>query len=188
MTNRKFWLGMAVMALVFGFVLTGCPTEGEAWSDVTDLSQLNGTWKGSYKQTMNMKQAAESMGMDWDSSLEAMFGNDMKVTTTLELIYIIDSTARTQASTMKQIVVFSGSKVDDVWPMIGAFIGSALGGDVDDKKHSITITDTQPATVMPDEYAAEMLSALQINENGNKVKIPANALGEGFPEMIMTRQ
>jgi hypothetical protein len=197
MANRKFWLGMAVMVLAFSFVLSGCPTDGgetDTWSDVKSLDQLNGTWKGSYSQTLNMKQAVESQGGQWSPTLEAMFGSDMKVTTILEMTYTINSNAKTQATTMKQTMTFSGSKVGDTWSLIKTAMTSGLGGEgvdvnSDDVKHSITITQTLPAESMDNEYIVGMLSSgLKINQNGNKVKIPANAIGEGFPEMTMAKQ
>lgn len=44
---------MLVLVLVFGMTVVGCEIEPEAdtWTNVTSLSQLNGTWKGSYSQT-----------------------------------------------------------------------------------------------------------------------------------------
>ncbi|MDR1838892.1 MAG: hypothetical protein LBQ93_04810 [Treponema sp.] len=46
MTNKKFWLGMLVMALVFGMTVSGCK-DAEEGND----GSLDGTWtkSGGYK-------------------------------------------------------------------------------------------------------------------------------------------
>jgi hypothetical protein len=75
MANKKSFWGMLAAALVFGMILLACsdePGESETWSDVTSVDQLNGTWKGSYSQTMSIK---ELMGDEWDASMQNFLGN-----------------------------------------------------------------------------------------------------------------
>jgi len=59
MENKKFWLGILVLVLLFGMTVVGCDngtTNGgnDTWSNVTSLSQVNGSWKApsSYSGTM----------------------------------------------------------------------------------------------------------------------------------------
>jgi hypothetical protein len=49
MANRKFWLGMLVMALVFGMTVVGCSdgsTGGGGSKKNNDAGALAGIWKG----------------------------------------------------------------------------------------------------------------------------------------------
>jgi len=52
MTNKKIWLGILVMVLVFGIAVVGCNNgssggvggndEADTWTNVTSLTQLKG--------------------------------------------------------------------------------------------------------------------------------------------------
>ncbi|MDR1325839.1 MAG: hypothetical protein LBK00_07385 [Treponema sp.] len=163
--------------------------KGDTWSKVTALSQLDGTWKGSYSETMTAKEAAEENGEEWDDEKQAAFG-DMKVTTSVEITTTINATAKTQAMTTTMTMAFSGGNIDMVWSSISNGYLGQEGVTVDDVKHSITMTINQPKEIMSDEYITDMLAAgLQINQTGEKVKMPADTiLGEGESEIILAKQ
>jgi hypothetical protein len=190
--SKLFLAGILSIALVFGTVLLGCPgdttEETDTWSAVTSLNQLDGTWKGPYSQTMTIKEAMEET---WDDTMQALFG-DIKVTTSAEITMTINASAKTRAMSMKTTMTYSGGNIDIVWTMIKTMIGSESsempGVTVDDTKHSITIIQDQPAEQISDDDIAEMLAAVQINQNGKKVKVSAYALNGELPEIIMTKQ
>ena len=196
--SKLFLAGILSIALVFGTVLLGCPgdttEETDTWSAVTSLNQLDGTWKGSYSQTMTIKEAMEASGETWNDTMQALFG-DIKVTTIAEITMTINASAKTRAMSMKTTMTYSGGNIDTVWTMIGSESSGLPGVTVEDAKHSITMTQDFPAETIPDDDIAEIPQlGLQINQNGKKVKVPSNVLnGElsGLPELhefIMTKQ
>jgi hypothetical protein len=200
MTNKKFWLGMAVIALAFSFVLTGCPADGgesDTWSKITTLQQMDGTWKGSFKYTTSISDmfGDEEDGEDGEDG-GGMFDNlgDIKVTMTVEMTTTINATAKTEAGSSKTTMAFSGGKINEVWPMIKLLLTSyPEEGDIietDEAKHSITITSSSSEPVqLTNQDIEELLSHnLQINQKGNKIKYPANAMHKGSPEIILSKQ
>jgi hypothetical protein len=200
MTNKKFWLGTAVIALTFSFILTSCPAadseEKDTWSKITSLSQMDGTWKGSFKYTTSisdMRGGDEEDGEDGGGMFDDF--DDIKVTTTVEMTTVFNAAAKTQAGSSKSTMAFSGGKIKEVWPMIKFFItdvGEPEEGvtvTADDSKYTITRTASSAAEPIPDENIAELLSQnLQINQKGNKIKIPAGVMEEGTPEIILSKQ
>jgi hypothetical protein len=175
-----------MLVLAFGMVVIGCPTTEagaeDSWSNVTSLSQLNGTWKGSYAETVSLK---EQFGGEWNDEMETKVGSDMKVTASVELTVTINASAKTQSMSMKVTQTYAGSKISTAW----AFIKEAIGGQgftFDDSKHSVSMTENMPASSIGEE---ELIgSGLKVNQDGTKIKIPADMMGEGAPEMIMTKQ
>ncbi|MDR2784967.1 MAG: hypothetical protein LBB83_03525 [Treponema sp.] len=191
MKKKLFFAGMLAAALIFGMVLLGCPNdtteENDTWSDITGLDQMDGTWKGSYSQTMPIREAVEQEGEEWSSEIGAFFG-DMKVTVSVEVTTTLNAEAGTQTMEMKITETFSGGNIDTAWPMISGASSSQSGVEIDNSKHSITMYNSSEETIS-DEDIAEMLGQdLQINQNGTKVKIPAGAMGSGLPEMTLVKQ
>ncbi|MDR2602829.1 MAG: hypothetical protein LBC53_10355 [Spirochaetaceae bacterium] len=190
MANKNRFWKMFAAVLVFGMVLLGCPndTTGEkydVWSNVTDLNQLNGTWKGSYSQTQTIKEMIVALGETWEEGMSTTFG-DMKVTTLTEITTTIKSADKTQSFSFKITMTFSGGNIDTAWTMIKEGFNSE-SYTIDDSKHSIT---TQYGHDLPikDEDIAKMLKGFQINQNGTKMKIPADDMSEGSPEVVMIKQ
>ena len=194
--NRKFVSpGILVMLLVFGIVLAGCsnPTgssSSDIWSPVTELNQLNGTWKGAYSQTMSIQQfIVNEEGEDaWTSDMQTVFGN-MSVKYSAVISTTVNASAMTQSMNIAITMTFIGGNISIVWPMISAMFAGQDGVTVNDTTHSIVMTENQAAQPMTDEDIAEMLSSgLLINQTGNKIKIPADTMGEGSPQIVMTKQ
>jgi hypothetical protein len=180
---------MLAMALTFGLVLTGCPNstteETDTWSDVTNLSQLGGTWKGSYSETMAFKEMA---GDAWNDEMQTTLG-DVKVAISAEITVTINAAAKTQVMSTTMTQTFSGGNIGTAWSFISSMVSGQEGITVDNAKHSVTMTQTQPATTLSDEDIADMLAAgLKINQNGTKVKLPADTLGSGSPEITLIKQ
>jgi hypothetical protein len=190
MTNKKFIWGILVLALVFGTVLLGCPTEPEeekdTWSDVTSLNQLDGTWKGTYSETQTIKEYMEGQGATWDDTAAAAAG-DIKVTNSMEMTMTINASAKTQATSIKMTMAFSGGNIDTLWKSLKP-TKEIEGVTVDDSKHSMTMTQNSPAETMTDEEIADMLEqGLQINQKGTKLKSSADS-DSGTSEIIFTKQ
>ena len=169
MANKKNWFGILVMVLVFGMAVVGCDNDpvnggGDTWSNVTSLSQLNGTWKGSYSFT------------------ETEDGITVKTTT--EMTLTINASAKTQSGTMKITMAFSGAGIAESWSGIKEAF-EETGFTFNDSNHSMSMTETFSDTFDDNDIAEMLASGIQINQNGTKVKQPA---GDGMPEIIMTKQ
>jgi hypothetical protein len=163
MTNRKFWLGMLVMTLVFGMMVLGCEngttSDVDIWSDVTSLSQLDGTWKGSITDTETEE--------------------GITVKTVMEMTMIINANAGTASGTMKMTMTFSGNGINEIWAFIkGTFTGGGI--TFNDSNHSITMTETLPT----EPISLSDMDDVKINQNGTKLKFP---FGSG-DEIIMLKQ
>ena len=194
--NKNFiFLVMMVMALVFGLTVVGCDNDTtikDTWSELKDFNKLNGTWKANYSQNNRpIKDVAEEMGMPLDSSTQAMLG-DMKVAINADITLTINTSARTQAMSIKATATFSDGNINSVWPMLSMYLSMYLdqleaeGVKVtpNDKKHSVTVDYTMPPEEFTDEDIGEMLnSGLLINQNGTKIKVPAESLQSGMPGM-----
>jgi hypothetical protein len=163
--NTFFVAGMLVCLLLFGLTVVGCDNgtteETDTWSNVTSLAQVNGTWKGS------------------GSSAESEEG--ISITTVYELTTTINADAGTQTGTIKFTMSFSGEGIAQAWASIKT---SLQGATFDDAKYSATMTqDMGSQSITLDD-----MDGVQINQNGTKVKIPADTMGEGSPEMILNKQ
>ncbi len=114
-----------ILVLVFGLMFVGCDNlngKPEKWTAVTDFSQLDGTWKGSTRFSISMKELMqESTGMtdaEWEALYQEMFGNDMSITMTMNITETFDSAAKTISLTGTITMTYSGSKVNGVWAEI----------------------------------------------------------------------
>jgi hypothetical protein len=172
-----------------GMMVIGCdtPTGGETdtWTNVTSLDQLNGTWKGSYRQSMTIKEAMEEQGGTWTSEMENIFG-DIKLTVSVDITSTFNSSAKTQSTSTIMTQTYSGGNIAVLWTMISADYSGQPDFTVDDEKYSITMTQDGTVESISDEDIAELLnSGFQINQNGTKIKIPNF---EGIPELIFIKQ
>jgi hypothetical protein len=164
MANKKFFLGMLVMVLVFGMALVGCADNSgsgvETWSSITSWSQIGGTWKGPISLTEN------------ELGLTIKYVGD--------LYLIINASARTMSERFTFTATFSGSNLDAYWPTLAAAYAGE-GYSVDNSKHSVSGTETSPAESMN----LSDFDGWQINQKNTKLKMPANDV---FPETIFTKQ
>jgi len=164
MENKKIWLGILVMVLVFGIVAVGCKTdeEGDSWSNVTSLTQVAGTWKGSYSQTQSQGGASATIVQEQTITINAT-----------------NATTGTMSGSAKITYTYSGISEAD-WNSIKQ---SASGMTVtfNDATHSMTMT--QP--ISSQSISLSNYDGAQLNQNGTKLKVPAQ---EDSPEIIFTKQ
>jgi hypothetical protein len=191
MANKKMIWGMLAMALMAGMALLACPndtTEADTWTDVTSFDQVDGTWKGSYTQSKTMQELMGE-GPDDDG-----FGDEMaamleglKISISADVTATIDTGANTVSASAKITMTFSGEELSATWEMIKLFMSmeeTAL--EINDNTHSITMTTDMPEEPIDE---TEMLgSGLQINQDGTKIKMPADLMEDDTPEMTMIKQ
>ena len=195
--NKNFFSVMLVMVLIFGMTVVGCDngttSESDTWSNITSLNQMDGTWKGSYSQNNRpIKDVVEEQGGTWSPEMQTMYGN-MRVTSRTDITLIINASAKTQAMSMALTGSYSGGNINIIWPMLKPVLESLAEEGVtvttNDATHSISMTYSFPAETLSDAEITEMLnSVLQINQNGTKIKVPANSLMQGIPELIFYKQ
>jgi len=209
MKKNIWFLALPVYLLIFWTLLASCNTSTssssstETWSLVTSLNQLHGKWKGSYKQTMPLKDVVELLEEAAESpmmSIPGVIPDDMKVTVSAEITTTINASEKTLAAEVKMTMTFSGKDIGIAWLIIKPLLQDNIPDAVfNDKSHSITMTESISDQPITDEEVDELLaSGLEINQSGNKIKIPTGTILEEFSgdippglipaEIIMTRQ
>jgi hypothetical protein len=165
MTNKRFWFGILVMALVCaaaGFGYDNGAIE-DTWTNITSLTQLNGIWKGSFTRTQT----------------ESFF--TMKIVADITMtITAADGSTGTASSVLVMNMTFPGNS-DLFWPMIKEMYSGEPGFILNESNHSITMTENIP----PDSISLSEMTDVQINQNGTKFRKPATG---DEPEMIFTKQ
>jgi len=173
--------GLLALILAFGLFLSGCSsdTEPESWSKFTSLDQLNGTWKGSGNKKHTYKEWQVLWGRTWGAQEDDYYGN-MSMEVKLELIFAINSAARTNTETSAETRTFSGGKVNDIWEEFKTtFPGNPI---INDKNHSSTLNESRE----PYSISESTFGNVQINQTGKKIKM-VNFWGDGT-DFIMSKQ
>ena len=208
--KKGVFFGLLLIILVFGMIFVGCETDletkdtkmekdkpppKEPWSKITSLSQVNGTWKGSYSQTMPLEEFMALLGM-----LDQVPEVGIYVTGSLDITQIINAAAATASTEVKATLKFSHSnplilfgawitiKLVVIDPIIGGMEGFDVKGYPD---CSVTTTVTPPL----DPFGVGALSGALINQDGTEIKVSTGSLElptelpvEIPPEIIFVKQ
>ena len=153
-----------------GLVFTGCGGEDDAWSDVTSLSQLIGTWQGSYSQSTAVRQWLEAQDFIWDDPLQAFYGN-MNIKLSMDLIMTINSGSKPMTGTLVLSYAFSGGNIGNAWPPMRNQYAES-GFVINDSKHTMTMSESIQEPLPEDCFYIE-----QINQSGNKIRALASEFG-----------
>jgi len=182
MKNRMFVLGMLVVALAFGMMVVGCDdgstggSEADTWTDVTSLTQLNGTWKGTSTWSNTLNGGYNNVGAEF---------NNITLKGVGEITLTINASAGTMSYTEKATETFSGGNISEIWDKVKAkwlYWLDESQYTVNDKTYSLTYTETYSASISVSDYPGA-----QINQNGTKFKIPPPGnLSDSF--VIFTKQ
>jgi len=179
----------------------------DTWAAITDFNQLDGTWKGSYIQDeTSIINLIEEQGLSLDV-IVGMFSDDptmqivigallenIKVTISADITIKVNANAETQETSVVSTAAFSGRSINDIWPYLepyleifdlGFFDVGAVTVTSDNDNHSIRMTSDSPPVPLPDDL---LTKGLQISQNGRKIKVPADSLVPGMPEMIFDKQ
>jgi hypothetical protein len=176
-------VGMLVITLTFGLVFVGCKDDEPDVFDtpITDLAQLKGTWNGSFGASV------PNLGEIDMGGFEAMF-DGISVSANIAIKTVIDASTKetgTQTVTVTSTMTFSGGNIDAVWGLISGEMGEGGTTVVDNSAHSITTTDSSS----PQPITLAVMKDLKLNQNGNKIEVPAKLLGgigggDGFGSFI----
>jgi hypothetical protein len=164
------------MLLVFGMTVVGCDngsTSGggdtDTWTNVTSLSQVNGTWKAPATVTGNV----QGMKITQNSSNYTLTFN---------------SNTSTMSASGSVTTTISGGNINSLWSDIKQNMQSQYNGlsgvtvSFNDANHSYTMTCNNFSQTMSNSDLMEM--ELQINQNRTKLKLDS---GMGY-EIIYTKQ
>jgi hypothetical protein len=177
MVNKRFWLGMLGMALVFGLTVTGCDSgltddEEDTWTNITSINQLDGTWK---IQDNNIWVEGIIRGDNHNYIMQKI--RAVGFTT-------INTKAKTWLLSGKFIATFSGTGLNDVcdfasyWSYISNYYSSlnyyisdnANYIIIDNANHTVTIPYYEEYDIDYDEYYRHQ-NMFQINQNGKKLRV-----------------
>jgi hypothetical protein len=136
----------------------------DTWTNVTSLLQVNGTWKTTYSQATNA--AGFTIGAEVEITL---------------IIAANNATAGTASGTTKTTITYSGDNINIYWPYLKEAYSAEDGWIANDAAHSVTMTESIPSEAI----TLSDLDGTQINQNGTKMKQPAD---EDTPEMILIKQ
>jgi len=197
--NKNFVFSiMMLMAFIFGLMVVGCDngtTSKDTWSDITSLDQMDGKWRCTYtEKNISMKDLLEDAGMPLDPDMNTNVLKDIKVTIIADITLTIDASEQTFATLIKATGIFSGKNVGILWEVIKMQLESmeeveGVTITIIDRTHSVIVNYNYPTSPIPNEYIEGITgSGLQINQSGTKIKIPADALEEGTPELIFYKQ
>jgi len=182
MKNRIKLLGIIAIVALIGFSITACPNPADSssggsstpdpWTDVTNYSQVNGTWLAPSSNTASLN------GMTITQTF-----TDYKVT--------FNASAKTMAADGSSTTAYSGGSIASQWETLKAGLtiiynepplSTAFSVTFDDTAHSYTVTGSGYPISMSD---AELQSnGFKINQNGTELK--AAAYG-GAWEIIYTK-
>ena len=180
--NLRF-LALSVLLLALVLVSAGCSSgDSDTWHDVTSLSQMNGTWQGSYSQSMTMREYYEAFMGEWNATLQDTYGN-MTVRMGIDLNVTIYSSSMLMTGTTRQTETYSGGNIRDLWPdMRMLFI--SWGGIVNDSNYSVTFTESFNEPIALGDF-----DGMQINQNGNKSRLHMSEMGfPGNDYFVLTRR
>jgi len=191
MANKRLWLGMLVIALVFGFTALGCEEDdgkdggGDDWVNVKSLAQLNGTWKYSTSGTGTGMAFYEpdDGGPDGEYTPPPDPYKDLTYKVETELIETINASAKTRTYTQKSIATYSGSgsSFNSLWSDMITHIRQETTTTtdtehgitythslvIDNSKHTITETHKAILPVTDEDVA---VIGLQISKDGKKLR------------------
>ncbi|MDR0597630.1 MAG: hypothetical protein LBG14_03895 [Treponema sp.] len=187
MADKKMLWGILGAALISGMILLACPndtteddTTEDTWSALTSIDQLDGTWKGTYRETKTMGEFSPEL-----ENLIGVAPGGIDLTIDSDMTVTVDAKdQKTSTSTTITTITFSGKDLTaETWGLLRLLL-SGEGRVIDDDKHSTTVTKVEFEPLNEEEILAEVL---QINQDGTKIRMPADSENDR-PEMTLTRQ
>jgi hypothetical protein len=187
--SAKVPLLIIALAAVIGFSMAACggdddggATDGgggstDIWTNITSLTQLNGTWKGPFTLTLPYGEGITEK-------------NVREITLTYTAT---DSNTGTWTRSEKLTITFSGGNINTAWPAIKEEYKSMDNGVIatdmtfNDSTHTVSYTSPPDA---PSPTTLSDVSGTQINQNGTKLRWPARQEEGSYrqAEIIFTKQ
>jgi hypothetical protein len=156
--------------------------EADAWSAVTSLDQMNGTWKGSVVDAT----------VDWYWKNGTTIIAEGKQTFSGEITYTLNAAQKSVSQFVKGTTTYSGGNIGEagVWDKVKERFPEKGYTEytVNDADKSISYTIQETLSLSDAEIAQIPNLGIEINQNGTKLKFPADLIDEGIPETIFSKQ
>ena len=193
MASKKFWMRMLVIVMVFGMMVINLifparVTADDLWANVPNLNLLNGTWKGSFSQSLTDKEYMERT--DAPQGVKVL---NIIHTIEVEITIIFDASTETISKSGTIKTTLSGTDINllQMKHPVGEVKTSDGTGTIifDDANHSQKFTFFD---IKSYEDETEDMT-FQVNQTRTKIKIISLDLGGGdigkiLPGSIMTKQ
>jgi len=158
--KRTLFFGLLAIVLIFGIIDISCKNissndYGDTWSNVTNFSQVNGTWK-----------APSSTSHTEEYDIIVVNINNYTIT--------FNATQKTMSTTGLITTTFSGGTINELWPFLKEDMEwinelDNITVSFDDANHSYTATYNNYSQTLTD---AELTKRnFKINQNGSKLKM-----------------
>ncbi|MCL2805099.1 MAG: hypothetical protein FWD26_04085 [Treponema sp.] len=175
MKNKRFLAGFLGLILVFGLLAFGCDdgTDEDIWSDVTEFSQVHGTWKVTSTTSLTLE-------------FITMTANYSNYTMTF------DADEETVSVSGSTVTTFSGDLIPILWPSLKLIfenmeLEEGVTVTINDENYSITTTYDNFVQQITEESLFD--AGFQINQHGTKLKISDESGMEGLDfEIILSKQ
>ena len=167
MKLKRYFL-FVILGLMFVYFAAPQNNTGSSenlWYQITDFSQLDGTWEGVINHTESRSGVTVlvrgNVTLTFDSSTD-VFSQDMAITTS-----------------------FSGLMARVFWGSIKRSFENnpEINAVINDSTRTVTITENTGPKVMDDEEKETILKTSMINQNGTHIKWSDNQF-----EIILTRR
>jgi hypothetical protein len=185
--KRFFGVMFLFIGIMLVFALVSCDMGGrdDAWTNITSLSQIDGTWRGSFGQAFTIREYVENVGeIAWTTEMATIYG-DMRVTLSVNMTMTVNANSRMSTGTITQTIVLIGGNINTLWPSLRQEFSRMPGFTVtiNDANHSITALMNIP----PELTSVSDFEGTHINQNWTKMRLPAGELWQGSPEIILTK-
>ena len=180
-------LGLPVLLLALVLIFAGCDSNGdsETWHYVTSMNQLNGTWRGSFSQSMTIREYYQLRGWEWDTLIQNYHGN-MTVTNTMDDNVTINTSTMRKAATARITTTYSGGNISVIWPDIRNSYPNDNSVTVNDSNYSVAYFSSYDVPVSIGSFLG-----YEINQNENRIRYRAStevALFTSNDYIVLTRQ
>jgi hypothetical protein len=192
MTNKRNWLGILAIVLVFGITVVGCdndPTNennnengADTWTAITSLSQLNGTWKGKSPFLWGEGEGDASGGSEY--GIESVGETTITISVTGSNLIIHQSgTFVFNISTWGNITEASvwASIKNDLQDPDNNYIVTAIN----DTNHTVTMSFTEDWGAFSIAELFGDFGKIEKNQTGNKLRFFQEFIGEYVDEAII---
>ena len=153
MENKRFIILFFLLIVSDHFVASEILTnnEDDLWHNVTEISQLNGTWKGNVSETRS--------------------GPGITVDAKIDMILTINSSANIISQNVVMNNKFSGALLFVIWNQVRRRIADVPDFDamVDNSTNTVTLTRNEGPRILDEDEIVRIKNHTMINKNGTKI-------------------
>jgi len=172
--KRLFTMTALFIAVMLVLGAGSASAQGNNFSKISNINQLNGVWRGTSSSSQTMKQFMESQGRAWTSELQQGYGN-MNVKVELDLILSLIANTRSGAIIVKVTITFSGGNINSVWTVLRDALISDGSATANNSNHSVMYLYNLSEPITDSD-----LNDFQINQNGTRIRFSLTDLGISY--------